>query len=80
MHEEATSATEPSLAPIEPSKKLLLTPREAAACLSISRSKLYELLAGGLLESITIGTSRRVPVREDGPERPAPACRTAAGT
>jgi len=40
--------------------KLLLTPEEAAKALSISRSKLYELLATGSLESVRIGTSRRI--------------------
>jgi excisionase family DNA binding protein len=38
----------------------LLTPEDAAKALSISRSKLYELLAHGDLESVRIGTSRRI--------------------
>lgn len=42
--------------------KLLLTPEEAAEALSIGRSKLYQLLAAGALQSVTIGSSRRVPV------------------
>lgn len=42
--------------------KLLLTPEEAAEALSIGRSKLYQLLAAGALRSVTIGSSRRVPV------------------
>lgn len=41
---------------------LLLTPEEAARALSISRSKLYELLADGQLESVRIGALRRIPV------------------
>lgn len=41
--------------------KLLLTPEEAAKALSISRSKLYELLASCEIESVRIGTSRRIP-------------------
>ena len=41
---------------------LLLTVAQAAALLSISRTTLYELLAGGAIESIYIGRSRRVPV------------------
>jgi excisionase family DNA binding protein len=41
--------------------KLLLTPREAATALGISRSKLYELLANGDLDSVHIGASRRIP-------------------
>jgi excisionase family DNA binding protein len=42
--------------------KLLLTPEEAAAALGICRSKLYELLQAGAIESIHIGASRRIPV------------------
>ena len=42
--------------------KLLMTPEEAAESLSISRSKLYELLAAGEVESVRIGGSRRIPV------------------
>jgi len=41
--------------------KLLLTPREASTALGISRSKLYQLLAIGDLDSVHIGASRRVP-------------------
>jgi excisionase family DNA binding protein len=41
--------------------KLLLTPEQAAELLSISRSKLYELIARGELDSVRIGASRRVP-------------------
>lgn len=43
-------------------RKLLLTVPEAAAALAISRSKLYELLAAGLVGSVRIDGSRRVPV------------------
>ena len=42
--------------------KLLLTPVEAAAALSISRSKFYELLAAGRVGSVRIGGCRRIPV------------------
>lgn len=42
--------------------KLLLTPEEAAEALSIGRSKLYQLLAAAVLRSVTIGSSRRIPV------------------
>ena len=42
--------------------KLLLTVPEAAAALAISRSKLYELLAAGLVRSVRIDGSWRVPV------------------
>ena len=41
--------------------KLLLTPTEAAHALGISRSKVYELMATGQLESVHIGACRRVP-------------------
>lgn len=44
--------------------KLLLTVPEAAAALAISRSKLYELIASGLIRSVRIDGSRRVPVEE----------------
>jgi excisionase family DNA binding protein len=41
--------------------KLLLTPTEAAQVLSISRSKLYELIGQGRLDTVRIDASRRVP-------------------
>lgn len=40
--------------------QLLLTVPEAAAALAISRSKLYELLAAGVVRSVRIDGSRRV--------------------
>lgn len=43
------------------SEPLLLTVAQAAQRLGISRSLLYELLAAGEIESITIGRLRRVP-------------------
>lgn len=42
---------------------MLLNPIEAAAVLSISRSKLYELMAGGRIGSVRIDGCRRVPVK-----------------
>jgi excisionase family DNA binding protein len=42
--------------------RLLLTVPEAAESLAISRSKLYELIAAGLIRSVRIDGSRRVPV------------------
>ncbi|MGH9070608.1 MAG: helix-turn-helix domain-containing protein [Acidimicrobiales bacterium] len=42
--------------------KLLLTVEEAAEALSVGRSKLYELLASGQLESVRVGGCRRVSV------------------
>jgi excisionase family DNA binding protein len=41
---------------------LLLTPIEAARALGIGRSKLYQLLQAGALESVHIGACRRIPV------------------
>ena len=43
------------------SDPILLTPTEAARALGIGRSKLYELLQTGVLESVHIGTCRRIP-------------------
>jgi excisionase family DNA binding protein len=40
---------------------LLLKPEEAAQCLGICRSKIYELMRAGALESVRIGASRRIP-------------------
>lgn len=45
------SATEP----------LLLTTEQAATSLAICRTKVYELLRNGELESVQIGASRRIP-------------------
>jgi excisionase family DNA binding protein len=42
-------------------EKLLLSPAEAAAQLSIGRSKIYELMRLGQLRSVKIGASRRIP-------------------
>lgn len=42
--------------------KLLLTPTEAASALGIGRSKVYELLKSGQLQSVHIGACRRVPL------------------
>ena len=41
--------------------KLLLTPTEAAHALGIGRSKVYELMQTGQLQSVHIGACRRVP-------------------
>jgi excisionase family DNA binding protein len=40
---------------------LLVTPEQAAITLSICRTKVYQLLREGELESVQIGTSRRIP-------------------
>lgn len=41
--------------------KLLLNPEDAAEALAVSRSRLYELLAAGEIDSVQIGRSRRIP-------------------
>jgi excisionase family DNA binding protein len=41
-------------------EKQLLTPEEAGQALSIGRTKVYELVRAGEIESIKIGVSRRV--------------------
>lgn len=41
--------------------KLLLNPVEAAAHLSVGRSKIYELMRLGQLRSVKIGGCRRIP-------------------
>jgi excisionase family DNA binding protein len=41
---------------------LLLTPEQAAITLAICRTKVYELMGSGKLESVRIGSSRRIPV------------------
>ena len=43
------------------SDPILLTPTEAARALGIGRSKLYELMQDGVLESVHIGACRRIP-------------------
>lgn len=42
--------------------KLLLRPSEVAELLSVSRTKAYELIAAGVLPSVRVGSSVRVPV------------------
>ncbi|PZS33003.1 MAG: transcriptional regulator [Pseudonocardiales bacterium] len=42
-------------------EKLLLTAEESAELLSIGRSKVYELMAGGVLPSVKVGRCRRIP-------------------
>jgi excisionase family DNA binding protein len=41
--------------------KLLLTAGEAAEILGIGRTKVYELLRVGAIESVRVGASRRIP-------------------
>ncbi|WP_246456498.1 helix-turn-helix domain-containing protein [Nocardioides mesophilus] len=40
---------------------MLLKPEEVAECLNVGRSKVYELMRAGALESVQIGACRRVP-------------------
>jgi excisionase family DNA binding protein len=47
-----------------PPDRLLFTPEEAAAVLSVSRTKVFELIGTGQLRSGRIGASRRIPARE----------------
>jgi len=42
-------------------ESLLLKPEEVAECLNVGRSKVYELMRAGALESVRIGACRRVP-------------------
>jgi excisionase family DNA binding protein len=43
--------------------KLLLRAEEVAAKLSVGRATAYEMMAGGLLPTVKIGRSVRVPLR-----------------
>lgn len=45
-----------------PDRAHLLTVEEAAECLGIGRTKTYELMMGGALASIKIGSRRLIPV------------------
>jgi excisionase family DNA binding protein len=42
--------------------KLLVTPEEAAAILSVGRTTVYELMATGELEFVHVKSCRRIPV------------------
>jgi excisionase family DNA binding protein len=41
--------------------QLLLTPEDAAELLAVGRTKLYDLLRTGAIESVRIGAARRIP-------------------
>lgn len=49
-------------APTHPSGKLLLTAQEAANSLSMSRTKVFQLITRNELLSVKIGGARRIPV------------------
>jgi excisionase family DNA binding protein len=42
--------------------QMLLTAEQAAESLAIGRTKVFELIRSGELESIRIGSSRRIPI------------------
>lgn len=42
--------------------KLLLTVDEACEVVALKRSKLYELISAGEIESVSIGRARRIPL------------------
>jgi excisionase family DNA binding protein len=44
-------------------ERLMLRPAEAADAIGVSRAKLYELLARGVIPSVMVGASKRVPVQ-----------------
>lgn len=44
-----------------PMDKLLLKPLEVAEAIGVSRSRVYELMAKGVIPSIRVGSSARVP-------------------
>ena len=46
----------------EKPNRLLLRPAEAGEAIGIGRSKIYELLAAGVIPSVRIGKAVRVPV------------------
>jgi excisionase family DNA binding protein len=56
-----TAKRERVVGPERSQERLLLRPEEAAAELRIGRTKLYELMAAGVIESVRIGACRRVP-------------------
>lgn len=43
---------------------VLVTPKEAARLLRLSKSTLHQLLASGRISSVKIGRSRRIPLTE----------------
>jgi excisionase family DNA binding protein len=45
----------------EMTDRLLLRPEEVAELIGVGRTKVYELMGSGLIRSVKIGNSRRVP-------------------
>ena len=56
-----SSQTDLERGPHTSTRPFLLTPEQAAATLAIGRTKVFELLRSGELESVRIGSSRRIP-------------------
>lgn len=48
--------------PMSEDTQLLLSPERAADRMDVGRSKIFELMAAGELESVRIGRSRRIPL------------------
>lgn len=63
MRTTASTAPASSLDRSAPVTKLLLTADEAAEIIGIGRTKVYELLRLGHIESVRIGRCRRIPLR-----------------
>ena len=59
MSTSADNALQSGATPL--ARPFLLTPEQAAAALAIGRTKVFELLRSGELESVRIGSSRRIP-------------------
>ena len=45
-------------------ERLLLRPTEAADVLGVGRSKIYELIAEGLIPTVQVGSRLRIPLEE----------------
>jgi excisionase family DNA binding protein len=69
-------ADEPS---IDIMPRLVVTPEVAAKALSVSRAKLYLMMASGEVRWVSIGGRRRIPVKVL-EELAAPPARPVAGT
>jgi excisionase family DNA binding protein len=62
---DAASTSEPSIVPMSKDPpRLLCTVTDAGGVLSLSRSKVYELINAGLLPAIHIGRSIRIRVSD----------------
>ena len=61
---ETPTVADMTPAPTRGATRLLLRPEEGADAIGVSRSRFYELLATGMIKSIKVGRSRRIPVAE----------------